>query len=134
MEKKELQEKYIKAELLNKGLEQLTVQRNYIQINLEQISLLYASLDRLSEGDSYSQVGEDIYIKSKITSTDDFLVNVGKRIFVKMNKDELKKFLEEKKKKLENALLVTDKKSNEMVNELQKISAEIRDIDIQLNN
>ena len=93
---REAQEKYMQVELLNKELEQISVQFDFINSKLNESITLRDSIENIQEGPSFSQLGAGIFISSQVTDKNSFLVNIGRRIFVKMNKEEIQKNLEKK--------------------------------------
>lgn len=124
--KQEMQDKYLKVELLNRVYEQLCNQIDFINIRTQEIHTLKGSLDKLDNTESYSQLGSGIFVVSKITDKNNFLVNVGRKLYVKMSRDELEKFLDRRLSDLQTSLskLVERKKELEIV--LQKKISELQ--------
>ncbi|HIE41407.1 MAG TPA: hypothetical protein EYP80_01960 [Candidatus Aenigmarchaeota archaeon] len=126
MEEKNKQERYLKIELLNRECEQLITQINLIETKLSELSILRNSLDKLENSEGFSQLGEGIFIKSKIINNNLFLVHTGKKLFVEMDKEELKKYLDKKITDFEKVLSKLSEKKENINNEIQKEIIELQ--------
>ena len=122
----EMQEKYLKIELLNKEYEQLYNQINYMNSRTEELSDLKESLNNIENSESYSQLGLRVFVATKITDKDTFLVNIGKRLYVKMNKEKVKDFLERKINDLKYSASQLSQRKNELEKLLQKEVSELQ--------
>lgn len=126
MEEKNKQERYLKIELLNREYEQLIAQISLIETKLSELNILRNSLDKLENSEGFSQLGEGIFIKSKIINNNLFLVHIGKKLFVEMDKEELKKYLDKKITDFEKVLSKLSEKKENINNEIQKEIIELQ--------
>ncbi len=124
--KKKAQEKYSQVESLNKEFEQVSDQLNLLNSELNESLTLKDSIDKIQEGSGFSQLGSGIFIPSEVTSNNIFLVNVGRKIFVKMNKEEAKKYLENKANNFKSVISQVSKRKEELQNEIQKQVLELQ--------
>jgi len=126
--KAELQAKYIQFELLGREFEQIEAQRQLVELKAKELKILRDSIDHVIKGEGFSQLGEGIYVPSKFTEADSFIVDVGKKIFVKMDKTGAKKYLEKKVKEFDDALEKIDCRCQEISVEIQKQAADLQGI------
>ncbi len=124
--KKKAQEKYSQVESLNKEFEQVSDQLNLLNSELNESLTLKDSIDKIQEGSGFSQLGPGIFVPSEVTSNNIFLVNVGRKIFVKMNKEEVKKYLEKKSEDFKSVISQVSKRKEELQNEIQKQVLELQ--------
>jgi len=126
--KREIQEKYIQIELLNKELEQISVQLELMKSKLDELITLKNSINKIQKGEGFSQLGSGIFVSSNITTDNIFLVDVGRRFFVKMNKEEIHKYLEEKINNFKSAIPQISKRKSELQKEAQKQIFELQNL------
>ncbi len=129
--KKKAQEKYSQVESLNKEFEQVSNQFNLLNSELNESLTLKDSIDKIQEGPGFSQLGPGIFVPSEVTSNNIFLVNVGRKIFVKMNKEEVKKYLEKKSEDFKSVISQVSKRKEELQNEIQKQVLELQKLQIK---
>ncbi len=122
----EMQEKYMKVESLNKEYEQIYNQLKDMNNRSSELDNLKESLDNIENSESYSQLGFGIFVASKVVDKNTFLVNIGKRLYVKMNKEQVKKFLDRKMNDLKNNISQLNKKKDELEKQLQNEVAELQ--------
>lgn len=124
--KGELQAKYIQFELLGRELEQIEAQRQLVDLKAKELKILRDSIDHITKGEGFSQLGEGIYVPSKFTETDSFIIDIGKKIFVKMDKPGAKKYLDKKVKEFDEALEKIDSRCQEISIEIQRQAADLQ--------
>lgn len=123
---REIQEKYLQVEMLNKEFEQISAQLNLLNSELNESLILKDSIDKILKGPGFSQLSSGIFVPSEITDDNTFLINVGRRIFVKMDKSEAKKYLEEKTNNYKSVISQVLKRKEELQNEIQKQMLELQ--------
>ena len=122
----EIQRKYLKIELLNKEYEQLCVQEELIKNKIGELAMLKNSIDKIENKEGYSQVGAGVFVHSKIIDSDAFLVDIGKKLFARMNKNEVKEYLDKKLEYLKKINSQISERKKSVEEEIQKQIAEIR--------
>jgi prefoldin alpha subunit len=126
IDKSDLQARYMQFEMLGRELEQFEAQRQMIDQKAKELKLLRDSIDQIAPGEGFSQLGEGIYIPSKFTDVDAYLVDIGMKIFVRMPKAETKKYLDKKSKEFDEVLIKVDQKRQELTNEMQRQAMELQ--------
>ena len=99
----EQQELLFKLSVFEQQIRQLQQQINSIDEGMVELESLNVGLDEVkdSEGkESFSPIGRGIFVKSRITS-EDLLVDVGGRNFVKKSVEETKGMIKKQIEKLE---------------------------------
>jgi prefoldin alpha subunit len=79
---KDQQQLYMQMQMIAQQTQELEAQSNLLQQQVQQLSILKNGLEDLKEGDSFSQIGAGVFVKSKLTDTKEVLVNVGSGVFV----------------------------------------------------
>ncbi|MEM1896045.1 MAG: prefoldin subunit alpha [Nanopusillaceae archaeon] len=78
---------------------------NFLLNKLAEINLIKKILEDFSaQEESYINIGNFIFAKAKIIDDKRFLVNIGEKIFIEKDKEEIIRILEENKKKLEERI------------------------------
>ncbi len=130
MDKKEtgsqLQERYVQIELLNKQLEQVSSQLELIKAKIEELFFVRNAVEKMFQGGGFSQLGTGVFIKSEFKDTNTFLINVGRNIFVKMNKEDAKNYLARKMEDIKSVHSHLTNKANELQKEIQEQVLELQ--------
>jgi len=121
----EIKQKYLKVELLNKEYEQLCAKEDLINNKIAELLILKNSVDMVENRECYSQLGSGVFVFSQIIDNNNFLVNVGKKLFVRMNKNEVKNYLDKKLKDLEKVNSQISQRKKTLENEIQKQVTEL---------
>ena len=124
----EIQKKYVQFELLGKELEQIESQKELVSAKAKELQVLRHSLDQLSKGEGFSQLGEGIFVPAKFTDTNTFIVDVGKKIYVKMNKLEAEKHLDRRVSEFGELMQKIEERSNELTCEIQSLAVELQEM------
>ncbi len=117
---KKAQEIYMHIEMLNKEFEQISMQYEVINSRIEESVKLRKDVKGLIAGESFSRIGSGVLVPSTITEDNSFLVDVGKKLFVKMDKAEVDKYIGEKIKGLESVLPKVSSRRKELQDNIQK--------------
>ncbi|MBS3092012.1 prefoldin subunit alpha [Candidatus Pacearchaeota archaeon] len=99
----EQQEYLLKLQMLEQQANQFGEQLNVINQQINELNLLKSNLLHLNkskEKEIYSEFGKGIFIKAKLDSKD-FLVDVGNKIYVPKNFNEINKIIDEQIDKFE---------------------------------
>ncbi|MCK4729839.1 MAG: hypothetical protein KAT28_00825 [Candidatus Aenigmarchaeota archaeon] len=123
---KKAQEIYMHIEMLNKEFEQISMQYDVINSKIEESAKLRKDVNGLIAGEGFSRMGSGVLVPSTITEDNSFLVNVGKKLFVKMNKVEVDKHIEEKIKGMESVLPKVLSRKKELQDNIQKHMLELQ--------
>ncbi len=121
--KQENQEIIFKLSLLEQQISQLQQQIQVIEQAIDEISLLNLNLDELinsKDKEILASIGRGIFVKAKILS-EELIVDVGGRNFVKKSIPETKKLIEKQIEKLEDV-------RKELENGLEKLGEEIQEV------
>ena len=97
------QEYLLKLQMLEQQANQFGEQLNVINQQISELNLLKSNLlhlDKSKEKEIYSEFGKGIFIKAKLDSKD-FLVDVGNKIYVPKNFNEISKIIDEQIDKFE---------------------------------
>jgi len=124
----ELQARYLQFEMMNRELEQFEAQRQVLDMKTKELKVLRESMDSVIEGEGFSQLGEGFYVPSKFTDSNTYLVDIGMKIFVKMNKNDAKKYLDKKVREFDDVLKKIDDHRNCLMEELQRQAMELQGI------
>lgn len=73
---------------------------------------------------SLFNIGSGIFVKGQLKDTNKLLTNIGANVFVESSVDDTVKFLEDKKKELDEA-------KNDLVKSMEAISNRLKEIDIE---
>ena len=126
MEESKLQERYMQIELLNKQLEQISSQMGMLKMRIEELMSVGNAVEKASSGEGFSQIGTGIFIKSEFKDGDNFLINVGRNLFVKMNKKEASDFTNRKIEDMKTIHSHLGGKIDELQNEIQNQIQELQ--------
>jgi prefoldin subunit 5 len=122
----ELQQKYLKVELLNREYEQLCAQEELIKSKIAELTILKNSIDKIENKEGFSQLGAGVLVSSKIIDSNTFLVNIGRKLFAKMNKNEVKEYLDKKLKDLEKVNSQISERKKALESEIQEQIIELQ--------
>ena len=79
---KDQQQLYMQMQMIAQQTQELEAQSNLLNQQVQQLSILKAGLKDLKEGNSFSQIGAGVFVKSTLTDAKEVLVNVGSGVFV----------------------------------------------------
>ncbi len=132
----EQQELFLKLNFFDQSLKHLQEQLHAVKSGISDLGILNKGLDDIkdlfnnkdnAEKEILAPLGRGIFVKAKLTS-DDLIVNVGDKNFVKKDVPQTKeilgnqlKKLEEVQKELEEKIEETDKNLNELLSQVQKM-------------
>ena len=123
---KKAQEIYMHIEMLNKEFEQISMQYDVINSKIEESAKLRKNVKGLIAGEGFSKMGSGVLVPSTITDDNSFLVNVGRKLFVKMNKAEVDKHVGERIKGMEAVLPKVVSKRKELQDNIQRHMLELQ--------
>ncbi len=123
---KKAQEIYMHIEMLNKEFEQISMQYDVISSKIKESAKLRKDVKGLVAGEGFSKIGSGILVPSTITDDNSFLVNVGRKLFVKMDKTEVDKHVKEKIKDMEAVLPKVVERRKELQDNIQKHMMELQ--------
>ena len=123
---KKAQEIYMHIEMLNKEFEQISMQYDVINSKIEESAKLRKDVKGLIAGEGFSKMGSGVLVPSTITDDNSFLVNVGRKLFVKMNKAEVDKHVGERIKGMEAVLPKVVSKRKELQDNIQRHMLELQ--------
>lgn len=122
----QLQERYIQIELLNKQLEYVSSQLELVKVKIEELFSVRNAVEKMFKGEGFSKLGAGVFIKSEFKDTNTFLINVGRNIFVKMNKKDAENYLTIKIEDIKNIHLQLTNKADELQKEIQNQIIEVQ--------
>lgn len=98
--------------------------RAIAQVETE-INKTIEALKSLKENNiSLFNLGSGVFVKGELKETNKLLMNVGANVFVENSVEDTIKFLEEKKKELEDA-------KNDLIKSMEAISNRLKEIDLE---
>ena len=116
-------------QILSQNMETLKQQLQLIEQQKMEVNVTLDALDDVSKAEKGNDVmlplGSGVFAEGSISDNDSFNVNIGAGIIVKKNKVELGKFLESRKKEIDNA-------SKQIQMDLEKSSQKIEEIAAEL--
>ena len=90
--KQEIQQKYIELQILNQQIKKIQEQFMLLQQQLAELTSLELSLaemkDVKKDSEVFSSLGSGIFVNSKLSATENVLVNVGAGVLVTKTVDE----------------------------------------------
>lgn len=112
----DLQKKYVELQIIVQQINQLQQQLMNVQNQILELNSLKESLNNLkdikSNTDSFSPVGFNIFVRTKLQETNELLVNVGSNVFVTKTVEE----------------------TNSLINlQIEQITSVIKEIEARLN-
>ena len=125
MDKEINQELLFKLSMFEQQIRQLHEQLQAVENAMVEMSSLSMGLDEIIDGkEVLSPVGRGIFVKSKIIS-EDLIVDIGSKNFVKKTIPETKELIKNQIKKLEDVKTDLINNLNEVEQEFNKISGGI---------
>lgn len=123
------QEVIFKLSMFEQQMQQLQQQLQAVERGINELETLNLGLDEIKgskDKEIFAQVGRGIYVKAKVVS-EELLVNVGEKNFVKRNVKEAKELILGQIKKLkdvetdlERTIEMTNSEFTELIQEYQK--------------
>jgi prefoldin alpha subunit len=137
--KRELQEKILRAELLQAHAQQVQDQLAVIISSLEQHTLTREAVKHLENIGVNKEIllplGSGVYVYAKLSSIDKVLINVGASVLVHKKPSESLQIVDEKitkltesRDKLQKSLLDIKENLNKLKPEIQQIYKEIKNV------
>jgi len=130
MVKEQINQKILEFNALEMQLQEIEQQKTLIEKQIAEIRNLENSLEELKKekkgNEMFSVIGQDIFVKSKLETTENVLVNVGSKTFVNKTIEEAKKGIELKIAKFEKLYEELIKKAEKIVEKLMKLEKEIK--------
>jgi prefoldin alpha subunit len=128
-EKKEISEKYIIYQLLQKNLEALQQQKSMVESQQFEIETTLQGLNDLEKVKDDNEIlipfGSGCYVYGKITNKNEVIVNLGANVMAKKDLNYAKLVVEEKKKELKNV-------EKELENEINKVTEALNELAIEI--
>ena len=129
MNQRELQQKIIAYQLLQKQLEELKKQVMLIENKSLELELTGQAINDLNKTKKGNKVlmpmGNDFYAYGEVTCPEGMLVNIGSGIMIKKDIEASLKFLEEKKRDIEETNRSIQKSLNDTTSKMNIIALEI---------
>jgi len=132
-EQKKMQEKILMYQILQNHVEQLKQQAMVLERGLMEIDGTMHALESISSGKAEHEtivpLGSGCYAFGRMENSKNFLLDIGTGIITKKKQNEMKEFLEERKKEREKMLerMKNDLESTvEKINELAKEISEMQ--------
>lgn len=128
MSEEQAQELLYQMQMLESYFAELTQKENSLLNVLRDSASAIDSLKELGEkkeSDALAPLGIGVFAKSKISSTDKFLVNIGAGVAIEKDKNSAINFLESRIKEIEVALQETNAQKQNIASQLEQGKAEI---------
>jgi len=98
--KKELEENYVKLNLMKNQLNNMLVEKNILETKINEISTTIETIEeikKLKKNDEvWSSVGSGVYMSATINDPDKIMVNIGANTLMKKTIGKAEEFLEKK--------------------------------------
>lgn len=99
-EKKEFEEKVVELNLLNSRMQELEQQMQIIEKQISELHTTYGALKEIeetpTETEMFASVGQNVFVKSKLTDNQEICMDVGSKVFVKKTVQEAKDIITKK--------------------------------------
>ncbi len=133
--KEEIQKKYLELQIIANQINQLQQQISLMQNQILELKNLRENILRFNEVKlgslSYSPIGSNIFVKSKIEDNQEFLVSVGSNVLVAKSADETRILIERQINEIEKISYELENQLNIMDLRFQELQKEISDLDKQ---
>ena len=129
-EQQQLQRKIIELNMLDQRCKQIQQQVNVVDQQLTELQLLENNINEVKKiennSETLSQLGQGIFVKSKVNKIDEVFIDIGSKIVVKKNVEDAKELI---KKRIEQVMnireLILQELSN-MILTIQILEKEIQ--------
>lgn len=122
----EINRKTVEIQLLEAQLQEIEQQLELIDKEINEFRIAKLALDEVKKGkETLAQVGKNIFTKTKIVDDNYFLVEVGFGVFCRKNREEVKKFFDEKENNFEEAKQKITEEAQKLVIKLTRIKEEL---------
>ena len=129
MNEKNIQEKYLEFQLLNKKLNELHQQLNLVERQLMDLKLTEENLSNLNKvelgTEIFSSIAPGIFVKSELKDNKEILMNIGASIIVKKTIPDAKKTISEKAEEITGIIKQLSKQIEATNSEMHKIQEEL---------
>lgn len=133
--KEEIQKKYLELQITANQINQIQQQINLIQNQILELKNLRENILKFNEVKlgslSYSPIGSNIFVKSRIEDNKEFLVSVGSNVLVSKSTDETKALIEKQIDEIEKISSELENQLNIMDLRFQELQKEISELDKQ---
>ncbi len=130
MENKEIQQRVLMYQLLERNLEELREQGVLIERGFLELETTKQALDEVKKAEKGSEIlipfGSGCFGYGKIDESNDVLVNVGAGVMAKRDFEFAKQVLENKKQELDKIVERLQADMSRIVNEMNKIGLQIQ--------
>lgn len=130
-EQQELQQRIIELNLLDQKCKEIQQQVGIIDQQLTELNLLENNLREINKieksSDTLSQLGQGIFIKSKIDKTDEVFIDIGSKIVVKKTPEEAKELVKKRIEQILNIREIILQELNNIILNIQLIEQEIQE-------
>ena len=134
-DKEELQKKYLELQIIANQINQIQQQINLMQnqiLELKNLKENILNFNNIKVGSaSYSPIGSNIFVKSKIKDNKEFLVSVGSNVLVAKSMDETKVLIEKQADEIEKISYELENQLGIMDLRFQELQKEIMELDKQ---
>jgi len=133
--KEEIQKKYLELQIIANQINQIQQQINLMQnqiLELKNLKENILNFNNIKVGSaSYSPIGSNIFVKSKIEDNKEFLVSVGSNVLVAKSMDETKVLIEKQADEIEKISYELENQLGIMDLRFQELQKEIMELDKQ---
>ena len=133
--KEYLQKKYLELEIIANQINQIQQQISLIQNQVLELKNLKENILKFNDvkigSASYSPIGSNIFVKSRIEDNKEFLVSVGSNILVEKSIDETKILIETQIDEIEKISYELENQLGLMDLRFQELQKEIMELDKQ---
>lgn len=129
-EQQELQQMVIELNILDARLREMQQQLNIIDQQATELQILENNINEISKtktgNETLSQVGQGVFVKSKIEDSKEVFVDIGSKIIVKKSPEEAKEIVCKRKEQVMNIRNMVIQELNAIVINIQLLEREIQ--------
>ena len=126
----ELQQKIIEINLLDQKCKEIQQQITMIDQQLTELQLLQNNLNEIGKikdnSETLSQLGQGIFVKSKISKSDEIYIDIGSKIVIKKTPEEAREVIQKRIEQMTNVRDLIIQELNNIVLNIQVIEKELQ--------
>lgn len=127
---KELEKRIIELNILDSRFREIQQQLALLEQQLNELQLLKNNVGNLNkikqDSETLSQLGQGIFVKSKIMDTKEVFVDIGSRVVIKKSLIEAQEIIERRIEQFMNIKNMIARELNEIILNIQLIEREIQ--------
>ncbi|MFH1823415.1 MAG: prefoldin subunit alpha [archaeon] len=129
---KNLEKKIIEMNILNNQVQEMEQQGAMVEKKIAELQTVAVSLNAIkgakSDSETFSSIGEDIFVKAKISDNSRVLVSLGGKAFAEKKIEDAEKMLEDKIEQLKDIFEKLNRNRNTIIQRMLEIQSDLEKI------